>query len=174
MASNLPRHEGAEEENLLIEAVSLLVQRQRENEERSAALELRLSELEAQLHGLVHDVSPAVADDRLAALREQLEALRGEPGVRPVAQVSPTSLDARRQAPTLSAAPPRLEPVPPPAPALQDVSSPTPAAPPSTPAQAPSAWGVFGATPTARFSLLLIAVGVLALVYSAVLLLRFG
>jgi hypothetical protein len=87
-----------EEGNLLIEAVSLLVQRQRETEgwvaeqiwqaeERAAATERRYAELEARLVGieehlarLVHDVEPtqgdAVDDERLARLREQVEGLK--------------------------------------------------------------------------------------------------
>src|SRR5438105_5657791 len=86
------------EGNLLIEAVSLLVQRQRETEgwvaeqiwqaeERAAATERRYAELEARLVGieahlarLVHDVDVvpggALDDERLARLREQVEGLK--------------------------------------------------------------------------------------------------
>src|SRR5438270_10800705 len=87
-----------EEGNLLIEAVSLLVQRQRETEgwvaeqiwqaeERASAAERRYAELETRLTGieehlarLVQDVEPArgdaVVDERLSRLREQVEGLK--------------------------------------------------------------------------------------------------
>ena len=158
MASNLPRHEVTEQalENLLIEAVSLLVQRQRDAEERSAAMEARLAELEARL-------APGRPDERLAILRDQLNELRSEPVLRP------TSLETRRPP---APPPPHLEPVTPPAP---PPSAPVSAAPTiAHSGSSVSAWSVFGTTPAQRFSLLLIAVGVLALLYSAFLLLRFG
>src|SRR5438270_10958452 len=87
-----------EEGNLLIEAVSLLVQRQRETEgwvaeqiwqaeERATATERRYAELEARLVGieehlarLVQDVEPTAGggldDERLARLREEVEGLK--------------------------------------------------------------------------------------------------
>lgn len=138
VASNLPRRESSEEENLLIEAVSLLVQRQRDAEERYADLENRLADIERQLSR----VAPSgTGGERLALLREQLAELRAEPEARPVRV---TTLEPRRQA---------------------------------APAPAPAADGpsrLIGSTPRQRFALLLIAVGVLAVLYSAFLLIRFG
>src|SRR5437868_14500501 len=86
------------EGNLLIEAVSLLVQRQRETEswvaeqiwqagERASATDRRYAELEARLEGieahlarLVHEVEPTrgdpVGDERLARLRERVVGLQ--------------------------------------------------------------------------------------------------
>ena len=97
-----------EEGNLVIEAVSLLVQRQRETEswvseqiwqaeERAAETERRYAELEARLAGieehlarLVHDIEPprgdAVVDERLERLREQVAGLKSEPDSRPAAR----------------------------------------------------------------------------------------
>jgi hypothetical protein len=100
-----------EEGNLLIEAVSLLVQRQRETEgwvaeqiwqaeERAAAAERRYAELEDRLGGieehlsrLVNELEPAPGgnaevDQRLSRLREQVEDLKtvgtdGRPAVSP-------------------------------------------------------------------------------------------
>jgi hypothetical protein len=153
----LPRRDIAEEENLLIEAVSLLVQRQRDTEERYAQLETRLAEIEAHLSRVA---AAGAADERLALLRDQLEELRGESEPRAVRSVGVTSLEARRQpTPTFAAAAPPTEPV-------------TPAA--RAPAASPSAWDIFGATPRHRFAFLLIVVGVLAVLYSAFLLIRFG
>jgi hypothetical protein len=96
--SDLSRVEVKEEGNLLIEAVALLVQRQRESEgwiaeqiwqaeERAAAAERRYAELEVRLVGieenlarLTHEVEPApgdaVVEERLARLREQVEGLK--------------------------------------------------------------------------------------------------
>ena len=93
MPPDLSPTEVRQEGNLLIEAVSLLVQRQRETEswvaeqvwqaeERSAAadqryaeLESRLAEIEEHLARLVHELEPptgdAVVDDRLARLRDE-------------------------------------------------------------------------------------------------------
>jgi hypothetical protein len=104
-----------EEGNLLIEAVSLLVQRQRETEgwvaeqiwqaeERAAAAERRYAELEDRLGGieehlsrLVNELEPASGgnaevDQRLSRLREQVEDLKtvgtdGRPAVSP--RISP-------------------------------------------------------------------------------------
>jgi hypothetical protein len=99
VSANLPRNnEPGDEDNLLVEAVSLLVQRQRETEkwvaeqvaqaeERTAATERRYAELEARLAALeeqlsrvAREVEPtradAAPDERLARLRAQLEALK--------------------------------------------------------------------------------------------------
>jgi len=99
--SDLNRSEVKEEGNLLIEAVALLVQRQREteswvaeqiwqSEERAAATDRRYAELEARLEGieqhlarLVHEIEPTpgdtASDERLARLREQVEGLKLTP-----------------------------------------------------------------------------------------------
>ncbi len=106
-----------QEENLLIEAVALLVQRQRETEawvteqltqagERSTAAERRFADLstrltaiEDQLDRLIRDMEPvrsdAAVDERVARLREQVEGLKSErPGpdapARPQLTRSPT------------------------------------------------------------------------------------
>lgn len=110
------RREVREEGNLLIEAVSLLVQRQRETdtwiaeqiwqaEERAAAAERQYAEFEARLAGLeehlarlMDEVEPlhndAGVDERLERLREQVEGLRSGPDARSV-----------RSAPVLAATP---------------------------------------------------------------------
>ncbi|HLZ26373.1 MAG TPA: hypothetical protein VKV73_03545 [Chloroflexota bacterium] len=104
MLSDPNRREVREEGNLLIEAVSLLVQRQRETEtwiaeqiwqaeERSAASERLYAEFEARLAGieerlaeLMDDVElpreDAGVDDRLERLREQVEGLKSGPDAR--------------------------------------------------------------------------------------------
>ncbi|HEV7663848.1 MAG TPA: hypothetical protein VGQ62_09960 [Chloroflexota bacterium] len=92
------RNEVKEEGNLLIEAVSLLVQRQRETEswvaeqvwqaeERAVAAERRYSELDERLASiedhlarLVQEVEPSAADramaEQLTRLREQVDGLK--------------------------------------------------------------------------------------------------
>jgi hypothetical protein len=136
VASDLSRSDVKEEvgvgvgENLLIEAVSLLVQRQHETEswvaeqvsqaeERAAVSERRYGELEARLVGiedqlerLMREVEPgrsAAVDERLVRLREQLEGLKSGADGRPARAVPAPSL------PTLEAtpAPPPREPEPP-------------------------------------------------------------
>ena len=112
MSGNLPRNnEPGEEDNLLVEAVSLLVQRQRETEkwvaeqlsqaeERTAATERRYTEVEARLAALeeqlsrvAREVEPTRADtapdERLARLRAQLEALKSGGNGVPAAIASP-------------------------------------------------------------------------------------
>jgi hypothetical protein len=103
--SDLNRKEVQDEGSLLIEAVSLLVQRQHETEswiadqiwqaeERATATERLYEEFEARLAGieehlarLVHDVEPlrgdAGVDERLERLREQVEGLKAGPDGRP-------------------------------------------------------------------------------------------
>jgi hypothetical protein len=164
VASEFSRADVREEENLLIEAVSLLVQRQRETEswvagqvlqadERAAASERRYAELETRLGGiedqlnrLMRDVEPGRADsavdERLARLREQLEGLRAGSDGRPVR--------ATGAAPTLAT----LEAVPPPP------HEPEPTA--TKDAARPRAAG----TAQDRFGIALIGLGAVAVVYA--------
>ena len=112
MARELSRKDPSQEGNLLIEAVSLLVQRQRETESwvteqlwqaeeraasterRYAELEARLAELEDQLDRLAHDLDPGRADsavdERLARLRDQVEGLKSGIDGRQARGVAPT------------------------------------------------------------------------------------
>src|SRR5690348_5925957 len=105
VARDLPQEEAPHEDNLLIEAVSLLVQRQRETEawvaeqveqaeERAAAVEQRYAELEGRLAGiefqldrLVRELEPgrgeAAPGSQLARLREQVEELKSDTDGRP-------------------------------------------------------------------------------------------
>jgi hypothetical protein len=120
VARDLSHAEAHDEDNLLIEAVSLLVQRQRETEawvseqieqadERAAsverqyaALESRLASIEEQLDSLVREVDPghgdAIVGQRLARLREQVADLRSESDGRPLHSL-PTAAPAEPQAP---------------------------------------------------------------------------
>jgi hypothetical protein len=105
--------EATHEENLLIEAVSLLVQRQRETESwvaeqvwqaeerateaerRYADLETRLMGIEEQLDRLLREVEPgrsAAVDERLARLREQVEGLKSASDGRSVRAGSSSAL----------------------------------------------------------------------------------
>jgi hypothetical protein len=101
VSSNLSRDDVTDEDNLLIEAVSLLVRRQRDTESwvaeqisqaearavagerRSAALESRLAGIEDQLDRLVRQVEPGRGDvdldARLARLRAQVQGLKEAP-----------------------------------------------------------------------------------------------
>ncbi|MBV9132213.1 MAG: hypothetical protein JO318_05925 [Chloroflexi bacterium] len=128
MARDLPHDEGQEEDNLLIEAVSLLVQRQRETEawvaeqidqahERSVAAERHYAELETRLLGLedqidrlVRELEPGrgdtVAGQRLARLREQVEDLKSETDGRPLRSVPAPVLPPAPRAMEQSAPPP--------------------------------------------------------------------
>jgi hypothetical protein len=148
-----------DEENLLIEAISLLVQRQREMEawladqisqadDRTSTAEQRYTELESRLAGiedrlerLVRDFEPSAigpSEDRLARLREQVEGLKSETDGRTI----------RGQPPPRLASP---EPPPP---------SPSPSPRGSTLSD------VLGRTPADRFGSFLIAIGALAVVYA--------
>jgi hypothetical protein len=137
VASNLPRRDASEEGNLLIEAISLLIERQRETESwvaeqlsqaeerteatdrRQAELDSRLTALQDQLSRLMRELgasrAEAAVDQRLARLREQLEDLRSQTEPRPVRSTSPggvTSLDvalARRQSDAQRPSPPPPE-----------------------------------------------------------------
>jgi hypothetical protein len=186
VARDLSHDEAPQEDNLLIEAVSLLVQRQRETEtwvaeqidqaESRAAvvkrqytdLEARLADIEQQLDRLIREFEPARGDaaagQRLARLREQVEDLKSETDGRPLRSVPPAP----------------LPPVAPPAASAAVVLRTTEAqsAPPrvSTVAAASNAtvWDVLGATPQDRFGLLLIFLGVVAVLYAVLTQLRFG
>lgn len=102
-----------EEDNLLVEAVSLLVQRQRETEQwvteqvcqaeertaaaerRSVELESRLAVIEEQLARIARELEPGhgegPGDGRLARLREQLESLKAGGDGRPEVSTPPLS-----------------------------------------------------------------------------------
>src|ERR1051326_5241338 len=111
MAHDLSHSEVQQEDSLLIEAVSLLVQCQRETESwvaeqidqaeaRAATVERRYTDLESRLAGvedaldrLAHELEPgrgdAVAGQRLARLREQVEDLRSDTDGRPLRSLPP-------------------------------------------------------------------------------------
>jgi hypothetical protein len=119
VARDLPHDQdpNPEEDNLLIEAVSLLVQRQREteswvteqidqahertlsSERRYAEFEARLAGIEEQLDRLVRDLEPgrgdAAAGQRLARLREQVEDLKSDTDGRPLRSVPTASTPPR-------------------------------------------------------------------------------
>jgi hypothetical protein len=181
VSPDLPRNELTDENNLLIEAVSLLVQRQRETEswvaeqvfhtdERAAATEQRYAELEARLLGieerlarLTHEAEPGPAEGvdekRLARLREQLEGLKSGEDGRPAR--SPSALPA---APVTHAAPAKARPVGAPTPPQHTVHQP----------RSVGFLDLLGATPQDRFGLLIMGVGAVAVVYAALSLLRIG
>jgi len=146
VSRDLRSDDAEQEDNLLIEAMSLLVQRHREteswlaeqialaehravaSERRYADLETRLTGIEDQLTRLAHELEPgrgdAAADERLARLREQVEGLKsdgdGGPGhaVPPPGAIPPTA--AGPLAASAAAAP---------APAKAPVSAPASAGP---------------------------------------------
>lgn len=113
-APDAPRAELKQEENLLVEAVSLLVQRQRETEtwvaeqiwqaqERAAATEQHYADLDARLAGIEDQLNRLVREfeaggpdaavgDRLARLREQVEGLKSTGDSRPIRNATPPSL----------------------------------------------------------------------------------
>ena len=157
--------ETQQEGNLLIEAVSLLVQRQREtetwvsehlwqaeqraieSERRYAELESRLAGIESHLARLVGEVEPS-DDPRVARLREQIEDLKGEQPLRAPDDFgqplgAPAELSNAHGHPATSGKPPMVEPVRQervvgPEPPVPPVASPAPAPPPmvvSSPAQ---------------------------------------
>ena len=174
-----------EEESLLVEAVSLLVQRQREAEswvaeqiwqaeERAATTERRYSDLEArliaiedQLGRLIRDVEPsrsdAVVDERLARLREQVEGLKSENDGRPALDPRPV---VHEPEPLRSVAPP----APPPAPRSERA--------PQTAGNArPQEAGVLdlmGSTPQDRLGFALIGLGGVAVLYALLTQVHFG
>jgi len=181
VASNLSRNDVREEENLLVEAVSLLVQRQRETEtwvaeqvwqaqERAAVTERRYAELEArlvdiedQLNRLLREVEPgrsgADVEERLARLREQVEGLKSGPDGRPARTAQPVPVEPA---------------APPPPPAFERVERVDP--PPIRPARAAATVGgggqsasfmeLLGSTPQDRFGVVLIGLGAIAVLYA--------
>jgi len=183
VASDLSRSEVKEEGNLLIEAVALLVQRQRETEswvaeqiwqaeERAAATDRRYAELEARLEGieehlarLVHEIEPArgdpAADERLARLREQVEGLKLSPGTagQTGADASPREPESAR--PAASAEPRYQRPA---------VAAPGPGG--SSPSV--TFWDLLGPSPQDRLGLVLIGAGAIAVLYAILTQLRFG
>ncbi len=106
VSSDPSDNQATEEDGLLVEAVTLLVRRQRETEawvaeqlcraeeqattaeRRYAELDARLTGIEDQLSRLVRMFEPArgdrAMDERLARLREQLDGLKSEVDGRPV------------------------------------------------------------------------------------------
>jgi hypothetical protein len=198
--SDLNRRDVGEEGNLLIEAVSLLVQRQRETEswiaeqvgqaeERATAaerlyadLEVRLAGIEEHLARLVHDVEPlredAGVDERLERLREQVEGLKSSADGR-TARTNPV-LAASTAGATHSQA---VEPRPVGAREQPYTAEPRPlgmrpVAPArprmaATSAQGASFWDLLGPSPQDRFGLVLIGAGLVAVVYAVLTQLRF-
>jgi hypothetical protein len=187
VASNPSRSNVIEEENLLIEAVSLLLQRQRETESvlaesrqqldgidrRHAEFEARLASIEDRLARLARELgssrTDAAAGERLARLREHLAELKSDGDPRPRRPLRPpevTSLDAaRRQPEAQRAASGTGASLPSSAP---DAVVPTPEA-----TRGPTLWNIVGATPRDRFGLLLIGVGVIAVLYAVLSMLHF-
>lgn len=182
---SVARDDAPHEDNLLIEAVSLLVQRQRETEgwvaeqveqaeERAAAVEHRYAELEGRLAGiefqldrLVRELEPgrgdAVSGQQLARLREQVDELKSDTDGRPPR----AARSAEPSLPTRSAeAPPRT---------ADAAVAPRAAVPARVGvASADSVWEFFGPTPQDRFGILLIFLGVVAVLYALLSQLRFG
>lgn len=193
------RNEVKEEGNLLVEAVSLLVQRQREteswvaeqvwqaeervvaNERRYDELEARLESLEQQLASLVRNAEPSrgetADDERLARLREQLEGLRsGADGYLPR---SPAAMPVGRERPraSVNATPNSDEAMREPPPAREArVGRPVSAAsrPRTAAPQSAGILDLMGPTPQERIGFVFIAVGGVAVLYAILSQLRFG
>jgi hypothetical protein len=202
VASDLSRTEVKEEGNLLIEAVALLVQRQRETEswvaeqiwqaeERAAATDRRYAELEARLEGieehlarLVHEIEPArgdpAADERLARLREQVEGLKITPSTAgqsarggPLPSVS--SEYAAPPGADISLPPREPEGARPVAPAEPRYQRQAVAAPGSGGSSSGvTFWDLLGPSPQDRFGLVLIGAGAVAVLYAILTQLRFS
>ena len=173
VSANLPHTELGEEDNLLVEAVSLLVQRQHETESRVAEqiwqaeerttaterryaeLEARLASIEEQLARVMHEVQPArgdaAPDERLARLREQLEGLKSGADGRPARRSTPAAL------------------TPGPSPRNAGAVAHTPQS-----ARRVSFWDLLGSSPQDRFGLVFIGVGAVAVLYAVLSLLRGG
>jgi hypothetical protein len=192
--SDLSRGDIREEGNLLIEAVSLLVQRQGETEgwvteqiwlaeERAAAAERRYSELEArladleeQLERLAQDIEPAHGDasidERLARLREQVEGLKSaadgrlaRSGTGPVITAPAQSAQAAPEADV-------SRPVRVPEPRYEERAAGRPPRAASTP-QGAGFWELLGPSPQARYGFVLIGAGSVAVVYALLSVIRF-
>jgi len=176
-----------QEAELLIEAISLLAQRQQETEmwaaeriraaedratsaeHRLTSIETQLSALESAVGALVDQTEPALIagtpEERLSRLREQVEELRVIPSGEEDAEsqtVPPPEPVAVAAPPAASAAPPVAQTVaaPPPAPRPQPATVPAPG-----PA-GPSAWQRFEQMPRGQLEKALIVVGVLIVVYA--------
>ena len=204
MSANPPRDELDEEGNLLIETVSLLVQRQRETEsrvaeqvrqaeERAAAterlyaeLEARVAGIEEQLSRLAHEIEPVrgdpAANERLTRLREQLEGLRSGADGRSTRAATPSAASVGPAVPTADTIPLR-DPEPARAPAearprprlSASLAAATPARTPAPQAaQRVSFWDLLGSNPQDRFGLVFIGLGAVAVLYAALSLLRGG
>ena len=204
MSANLPRNEIGDEGNLLIEAVSLLVQRQRESEsrvaeqvmqaeERAAAterlyaeLEARVAGIEEQLSRLAREIEPVrgdpAANERLARLREQLESLKSGADGRSARAATPAAVSVGPAVPTADTVPLRD-----PEPARTSVESRPRARPAATlaaatptrtpaprPAQHVSFWDLLGSNAQDRFGLVFMGLGAVAVLYAALSLLRAG
>jgi hypothetical protein len=189
--SDLNRREVREEGNLLIEAVSLLVQRQRETEswiaeqiwqaeERAAASERLYADFEARLAGieehlarLVHDVEPlrddAGVDERLERLREQVEGLKSGADARTV-RSTPINAGSPGAAHESGASEPRYGRR---ALSAGPVAAPRPRGAPTS-GQGVSFWQLLGPSPQDRFGLVLIGAGAVAVLYAILTQLRFG
>jgi cell division septation protein DedD len=178
-----PKDEG----NLLIEAVSLLVQRQREtetwvaeqmyqaderaaeNDRRYADLEARLSGIEEHLSRLVHDVGlprEPIVDERLQRLRAELAGLRATS-----ADAAPV-VHAPEPAPVPAPAPAPVAPQPPPAPA--DLPQATTTAAVATAPRSVGFWELLGATRQDRAGALMIAAGAVAVITVVLTQIRVG
>jgi hypothetical protein len=132
---DLNRTEATEEGNLLIEAVSLLVQRQRETESwvaeqiwqaeeranaaerRYAELDTRLVDIEEHVARLAHDLEPSRQEpgvqERLTRLREQVEGLKSSAGDGRGTRSTPVGTAAPAAPPLLAAVPSEAEASPP-------------------------------------------------------------
>jgi hypothetical protein len=189
--SDLNRKEVRDEGNLLIEAVSLLVQRQRETEswiadqicqaeERASASERLYAEFEARLAGieehlarLVHDVEPLRedigVDERLERLRKQVEGLKSSADGR-TARTS--TVTAGLPAPSPAPEAPRYNSERP-ASSARPAADPPPRTPPPS-GQGVSFWELLGSSRQDRFGFVLIAAGAVAVLYAILTQLRFG
>ena len=170
-----------EEDNLLVEAVSLLVQRQRETEQwvteqvcqaeertaaaerRSVELEARLAAIEEQLARIARELEPGRAegpgDGRLARLREQLESLKAGGDGLPSGE---TVREHRSRVPI----PPEWR---------QRAASPAvrePVRDGEAVRRRASLLDLLGSDPQDRFGLVFMGVGAVAVVYAALSLLR--
>jgi hypothetical protein len=155
VARELRSDEMEQADNLLIEAVSLLVQRHRETESwlseqiaqadhraaaterRYADLETRLTGIEDQLDRLARELEPrfdTASDERLARLREQVEDLKSEGDGRSVRVVPSHGPVIPASSPMAAVPPPAV--LPPPTPIAPPVGAAPAHSVPSAPASA--------------------------------------